>query len=75
VVKVAVLRDLLGRHLSVRFGVGRCPGEGVVGAAGIVRWPRGSGFHINMLGRYSFQLPDLPGGLRPLRDPNAPEEA
>jgi hypothetical protein len=25
--------------------------------------------HINMLGRYSFQLPDLPGGLRPLRDP------
>lgn len=27
--------------------------------------------HINMLGRYSFQLPDLPGGLRPLRDPDA----
>ncbi|WP_331761108.1 Tn3 family transposase (plasmid) [Streptomyces anulatus] len=26
--------------------------------------------HINMLGRYSFQLPDLPGGLRPLRDPD-----
>jgi hypothetical protein len=25
--------------------------------------------HINMLGRYSFQLPDLPGGLQPLRDP------
>ncbi len=24
--------------------------------------------HVNMLGRYSFQLPDLPGGLRPLRD-------
>lgn len=24
--------------------------------------------HINMLGRYSFQLPELPGGLRPLRD-------
>ncbi|MFG3288328.1 hypothetical protein ACGF3G_05895 [Streptomyces sp. NPDC048179] len=23
--------------------------------------------HIDMLGRYSFQLPDLPGGLRPLR--------
>ncbi|TGZ19289.1 hypothetical protein DV517_42620 [Streptomyces sp. S816] len=22
--------------------------------------------HVNMLGRYSFQLPDLPGGLRPL---------
>lgn len=22
--------------------------------------------HINMLGRYSFQLPELPGGLRPL---------
>ncbi|GGU64662.1 hypothetical protein GCM10010211_32150 [Streptomyces albospinus] len=29
--------------------------------------------HINMLGRYSFQLPDLPGGLRPLRDPDAAE--
>ncbi|WP_031086334.1 Tn3 family transposase [Streptomyces sp. NRRL S-1831] len=26
--------------------------------------------HINMHGRYSFQLPDLPGGLRPLRDPD-----
>nr|WP_281401418.1 Tn3 family transposase [Streptosporangium saharense] len=22
--------------------------------------------HVNMLGRYSFALPDLPGGLRPL---------
>lgn len=34
--------------------------------------------HINMLGRYSFQLPDLPdlpGGMRPLRDPDAAEEA
>jgi hypothetical protein len=30
---------------------------------------------INMLGRYSLQLPDLPGGLRPLRDPEAAEEA
>nr|WP_202528199.1 Tn3 family transposase [Streptomyces sp. SID5770] len=29
--------------------------------------------HVNMLGRYSFQLPALPGGLRPLRDKNAPE--
>lgn len=29
--------------------------------------------HVNMLGRYSFQLPDLPGGPRPLRDKNAPE--
>ncbi len=27
--------------------------------------------HVNMLGRYSFRLPDLPGGLRPLRDKNA----
>lgn len=24
--------------------------------------------HVNMLGRYSFQPPDLPGGLRPLYD-------
>lgn len=30
--------------------------------------------HINMLGRYSFQLPDLPGGLRPLREPDAADE-
>lgn len=30
--------------------------------------------HINMLGRSSLQLPDLPGGLRPLRDPGAPED-
>ncbi|MFB7739490.1 Tn3 family transposase [Streptomyces sp. NPDC056112] len=30
--------------------------------------------HVNMLGRYSFQLPELPGGLRPLRDPDAAEE-
>jgi hypothetical protein len=34
--------------------------------------------HVNMLGRYSFQLPELPelpGGLRPLRDPDADEES
>nr|WP_244942777.1 transposase [Streptomyces inhibens] len=30
--------------------------------------------HINVLGRYSFQLPDLPGGLWPLRDPAAVDE-
>ena len=30
--------------------------------------------HINMLGRYSFQLPHLPGGLRPLRDKDAIDE-
>ncbi len=30
--------------------------------------------HINMLGRYSFQLPDLPGGLRPLRDPDSTDK-
>ncbi|KWX04834.1 transposase [Carbonactinospora thermoautotrophica] len=30
--------------------------------------------HINMLGRYSFQLPELPGGMRPLRDPDAEDE-
>lgn len=27
--------------------------------------------HINMLGRYSFQLPSLPGGLRPLHNPDS----
>ncbi len=25
-------------------------------------------------GRHPFQLPDLPGGLRPLRDPDATDE-
>jgi TnpA family transposase len=30
--------------------------------------------HITMHGRYSFQLPDLPGGLRPLRDKDATDE-
>ncbi len=29
--------------------------------------------HLNMLGRYSFHLPDLSGGLRPLRDPETSE--
>lgn len=27
-----------------------------------------------MLGRYSFQLPELPGGLRPLRDKDAADD-
>lgn len=27
--------------------------------------------HVNMLGRYSFALPELPNELRPLREPNA----
>ncbi|GGT49375.1 Tn3 family transposase [Streptomyces atratus] len=31
--------------------------------------------HVNMLGRYSFQLPDLPGGLRPLRAPDTTDDA
>ncbi|MEV7380688.1 hypothetical protein [Streptomyces lydicus] len=30
--------------------------------------------HITMLGRYSCQLPDLPGGLRPLRAPDATDD-
>lgn len=30
--------------------------------------------HINMLGRYFFQLYELPGGLRPLRDPGVSED-
>ncbi|MGX9891389.1 Tn3 family transposase [Streptomyces sp. NPDC002276] len=30
--------------------------------------------HINMHGRYSFQLPDLPGGMRPLRDKHAADD-
>ncbi|MDT0544905.1 Tn3 family transposase [Streptomyces lonegramiae] len=30
--------------------------------------------HINMLGRYSFKLPELPGGMRPLRDKDATDD-
>ncbi|KOU56491.1 transposase [Streptomyces sp. MMG1533] len=30
--------------------------------------------HITMHGRYSFQLPELPGGLRPLRAPDAADD-
>ncbi|MGH3198043.1 MAG: Tn3 family transposase [Streptosporangiaceae bacterium] len=30
--------------------------------------------HLNVLGRYSFVLPELPEGLRPLRDPNNADE-
>lgn len=30
--------------------------------------------HLDMLGRYSFQLPEPSGGLRPLRDPDSGEE-
>ncbi|MFD5222662.1 Tn3 family transposase [Streptomyces tendae] len=30
--------------------------------------------HINMLGRYSFKLPVLPGGMRPLRDKDATDD-
>lgn len=30
--------------------------------------------HINMLGRYFFQLPDLPGGMRPLRDKDTADD-
>nr|WP_258308526.1 transposase [Streptomyces sp. NWU339] len=30
--------------------------------------------HNNMLGRYSFQLPEPPGGLRPLRDKDATDD-
>lgn len=30
---------------------------------------------FHMLGLYSFQLPDLPRGLRPLRDPDAADNA
>ncbi len=29
---------------------------------------------VNVLGRYSFQLPDLHGGLRPLRDKHAADD-
>jgi Tn3 transposase DDE domain len=30
--------------------------------------------HVNVHGNYSFLLPDLPGGLRELRDPDAHDD-
>jgi Tn3 transposase DDE domain len=30
--------------------------------------------HLNVMGRYSFALPNLAGGLRPLRDPDQPDD-
>jgi hypothetical protein len=30
--------------------------------------------HINVHGTYTFALPDLPGGLRVLRDPDTAQE-
>lgn len=31
--------------------------------------------HINVIGKYSFALPDLgPGGVRELRDPDQPDD-
>jgi len=30
--------------------------------------------HLNVMGHYSFILPDLAGGLRPLRDPDQPDD-
>ena len=30
--------------------------------------------HLNVLGAYSFSLPDMPGGLRELRDTNMPDD-
>jgi len=30
--------------------------------------------HLNVLGAYSFSLPDMPGGLRELRDPDKLDE-
>jgi hypothetical protein len=40
----------------------------------VARLPPFVRHHINMLGRCSFQLPDLPGGLRPLRAPDATDD-
>lgn len=34
----------------------------------------GVGQRVVLLGRYSFQLPDLPGGMRPLRAPDTVDE-
>lgn len=30
--------------------------------------------HVEVHGRYTFALPELPGGRRPLRDPDHPDD-
>lgn len=47
------------------------PGR-VAPSRGMGRCEAGSG--TELLGRYSFQLPDLPGGLRPPRDQHAADD-
>lgn len=42
--------------------------DGEVRDEGVARLSPFVRHYVNMLGRFSFQLPDLPGGLRPLRD-------
>jgi hypothetical protein len=34
----------------------------------------GAAVALNVLGAYSFSLPDIPGGLRELRDTNMPDD-
>lgn len=59
--KLAAMHDLAARHPTVHLGMPDF--RGVVARIDAEQ----------RLGRYSFQLPDLPGGLRPLRDPDAAE--
>ncbi|MFD5437297.1 hypothetical protein ACFWJ4_34745 [Kitasatospora sp. NPDC127067] len=56
-----------GENLSLADELGHRRDEDVARLSPFVR------HHVNMLGRYSFQLPALPGGLRTPRDPDAAE--
>lgn len=51
------------------------PADGFEGRdEAVARLPPFVRHHINVLGRYSFQLPELPGGLRPLRHKHATDD-
>lgn len=61
------------RYLDAAITALRAEGYEVRDADAARLSPFGRG-HINMLDRYSFLVPDLTGGLRPLHDPSVPED-
>ncbi|MET8517534.1 hypothetical protein [Streptomyces sp. NPDC005077] len=50
------------------------PGRNSRTGCGQKRGHVGNVLDRHRLGRYSFQLPELPGGLRPLRDKDATDD-
>ncbi|MDT3441662.1 MULTISPECIES: Tn3 family transposase [unclassified Pseudofrankia] len=63
-----------GRVLELALDSLRAQGH-PVDPADVARLSAFTRSHLNVLGKYSFALPDLPaGGMRELRDPDAPGE-